>query len=105
MDAILCLTEFHGSCPKIQGIRSDDGKRDAFMTFETLLMDARWEGREEGYAEGYMEGYAEGYIIGIEEGKHEVIRKLLQNGMREEEIERFCCVPREMILRAKAAVS
>jgi predicted transposase/invertase (TIGR01784 family) len=59
----------------------------------------RAEGRAEGHAEGRAEGHAEGRSVGVIDGKSEVAKNMLKEGMDVELISRLTGLTEEQIRR------
>ena len=65
-------------CSAVDEVRADPAKEAEYMTLQTRLMDARFEGWEEGREEGREEGLEEGIELGVEKGRKETLQNVIQ---------------------------
>ena len=67
----------------------DPKNQDLLNHFDSEVRNAKYEGRTEGRVEGRAEGRVEGRAEGIEENKLETAKKMLNDGLSLEMINKY----------------
>ena len=63
-------------CPVMAEVRGDAQKEEAYMTWQTKIMDVKFWAKEEGREEGRKEGHEQGRKEGREEGMEALVHAL-----------------------------